>query len=245
MPLANPLHRGAGRANAGNIRFVRPLQHDDGKAKHSCGEKLGLRGLTTGIFADDIFDMMLTQQRQLSFQRERRASIDPQRIGQRFGGNFINAAHQIEMLWRGCIGGKLQPADRQENAAGFCSERVDGLVMMLHHDPLVARHRLPFRPQQREDGNLRKAGRFCRMKRHDAGEGVRGIHQRGDALFVNPCHQPFHASKPANSAGNMWQYRLFCAPRQRKSCADMRMPREHFRQFTRFCCSTKNENMHG
>ena len=186
-------------------RQLRAANHDDGDLQRSGSFNLGVGVGTAGILADDTVDSMALEQSDFVFQRERAACNDELvarlRQGQYLIGLIDHAQHKVVRGGLVCKSRQLLAANRQENILEARCKRKGCCSHIRYMYPLIAGLGRPSGTLHRQQWNTK----FCtcgnRMAAHLRGKRVGGINHMADLLFHQIGHQAFHATKPANPAG--------------------------------------------
>ncbi len=193
-------HRILDRFGAVVIRDRRPLDEQDGQAEGAGGGDFSLRGLSTGILADDHVDPFVAQQGDLVLDGEGAAGKQVFDIGcleRRI--DRIDATHEI-MVLRGRVEGLgLLPSDGHEDTARRFAEHGHRIGNRRNTRPAIAGNFFPaepLQPQQRDAGHT--AGR-AGIGGNPFGEGMRGIDQEIDRMRFKVGGKPLGAAEAAGS----------------------------------------------
>jgi len=193
-------HRILDRFGAVVVRDRRPLDKQDGQAERACGGDFCLRGLATGIFADDHVDPFVAQQGDLVLDSEGTAGKQVFDIGcleRRI--DRIDAAHEIVML-RGRVEDLcLLPADGQEDAARRLTQRRHRIGNRGNARPAVAGNLFPAEPLQPQQRNAGRTAGRAGIGGNPFGEGMRGIEQEIDRMRFKIGGKPLGAAETAGS----------------------------------------------
>ena len=116
--MIEPLHHGIDCVDRMGIGCRRPAHQDHLDAEVARGGDLAVRGVAAAVFGDDDFDAVGLHQRAVGSFTERTARGDVARVRQRQRRiDGIDAAEQINVLWRGGEGRKVVAAERDEYTA--------------------------------------------------------------------------------------------------------------------------------
>lgn len=180
------------RLGAVVIRDRRPLDEQDGKIERACGGDFCLRGLATGIFADDHVDPFVAQQGDLVFDGERAAGEQVFDIGclERWI-NRIDAAHE-KIVLRGRVESlRFLPADGQEDTARRFTKRRHRIGNRGNASPAITGNLFPAEPLQPQQRNAGRGAGCAGIDGNLFGEGMRGIDQEIDRMRSKIGGKPF------------------------------------------------------
>ena len=193
-------HRILDRLGAVVIRDRRSLDEQDGKIERACGGDFCLRGLATGIFADDHIDPFVAQQGDLVLDGEGAAGEQVFDIGcieRRI--DRIDAAHEIVML-RGRIESlRLLPTDGQEDTTRRFTQLRHRIGNRGNARPAIAGNLFPAEPLQPQQRNAGHATGCAGIGGNLFGEGMRGIDQKIDRMRSKIACKPYGAAETARA----------------------------------------------
>ena len=148
-------------------------------ALSACGDDFSLRGLATGILADDHIDPVDAQQGDLVLHGEGAAGeqvFDIGRIERRI--DRIDAAHEIVVLRSRVEGLRLLPADGQEDTARRRAKCCHRIGNRRDARPAVAGNLYPAEPFQLQKRDAGDGACRAGIGGNLFGEGMRGVDQK-------------------------------------------------------------------
>lgn len=247
MMRSEPGQGGFDRLDPFGPRHRRPRDHHHGQAKIARGDQLGARRLAAGILGDDDVDRCPLHERGLSGKIERRPGeqhLEMRQIRRRIGR--IDAAQQIMVLRRDLEGGRLKPANGEEDPGRCRAKRQSRAGHIGHLDPAIVGCGSPGRPDDLQQRNASLPGCLHGIGGDARREGMRRIDQKIECLGPERCGKPLDAAKAADPKRQRLGGRRSGASGKRKRRLDPRQTGESAGERSRLTGSSQNEQaLHG
>lgn len=204
---------------------------------------LRIGGDAAAVLGNDDIDMVLPQQSQFAFQRERTTIediIDIRKRKRRLDG--VDTANEIVMLC--CRFGIMRtlPARCQENMAGGGAKRLNGRRNAPHVPPMITRQALPFGTTQSDRAYAGGLGSMGGIGGDALGEGMRGVDQQIISAPVQEIGERRAAAETTDSNRNRLRSRFFGATGQRQNNVAIVARRERFGQQARLAGAAEDQN---
>jgi len=176
--MIKPAHRFSDGSYRRHVQRRRPSQQYHRYSERTCRSNLAIGRRTTAVFRHDDVDGV--RAKQLSFLLFRKGSAIEDIVSVRDGERRIyriDAANQVVMPRGNCKMRYFLATDREKHFSGLLSQRIRGLPHVADFRPLIAGHRRPRRPAQRDQGCSSLPGGVQRMGRHRRCIRMSGIDQ--------------------------------------------------------------------
>ena len=180
------------------LRQIRARDHDHGQRQRPRRVELGGGARAARVLGDDHFDSMRLEQCVLVRDVERSACGDQLNKRRQFlRRGHLDAAHNIEMLWRFPERRELHATSGEKDAARVSPNRCRSRLEAFHHDPAIA---IAWAPGRAANGEQRHVGRVSSLdgiRLHLHGEGMRRVDEKIEVLLGQNARQTLLTAEAA------------------------------------------------
>jgi hypothetical protein len=181
--MIEPLHCGIDCLHGSRGRRGRPADQDHLDAEVTRRGDLTVGGVPAAIFGNHEFDGVRLHQRAVVGLAERSARGDVARLRQRqWRIDGIDAAEQINVLWRGSEGREIVAAKRDEDAARLRADGTDRGCGVVDFGPAVAGTLDPWLAPKDDESHAGLARGFGSVRRDRARIGMCRVNQSFDLV---------------------------------------------------------------
>lgn len=220
-----------------------PRDHQHLDAEQAGCLDLRIGGGAAAVLGNDDIDMVLPQQSQFAFQRERTAIediIDIRKRQRRLDG--VDAADEIVMLRCRFRIMRTLPAGCHEDAARGGAKRSDRRRNASQVPPMIARQALPFGTAQSDCGYADGLGSMGGIGGNALGEGMRGVDQQIISAGLQEIGERRSPAETTDSNRNRLRGRFFGTTGQRQKNVAIVTRRERFGQQTRLVGAAEDQD---
>ena len=204
MSALKPGKRFCDRLDGRRLREYRALDHDHGQRQRTGSFELGGGAGASRVFGDDQFDSMSLEQSALVGDVKRPARGDQLNTRrQLLRRGRLDAAHNIEVLWRCSEGRELHAPGGEKDAPRVLSDRRRCRFEALHHDPAVAIALGPRRAADGEELRSRDFSGLHSIRLHLHREGMGCVNEEIEALLGENVREPLGAAEAAREAATI------------------------------------------
>ncbi len=200
--MSEPIHHFGDRGQGQPGGQGGAADHHHRQSKLARGIDLGARALTAGILGDDDVNMVLAEQRDITFDPERSA------INHNFSFRQaqsccrrIDQAQEVVVLRRAGEGAQGLTTDSQEYSLRLRRQGQRCRCFVGNDGPAVARFRAPRRAFERCQWHANRGAGFDGVAAHLGGKGVSGVDHLGDHFGAQIGHKTLHPAKAAGPPG--------------------------------------------
>ena len=221
----------------------RATDHQHFDAKPAGRRDLGVGRRSTAVLGDDGIDAMRLQQGDFAFYAEGAAIENVLHVGDgktRLDG--IDAADEIEMLWR-CLGAMgFLSADGKKHATRFAAECRDCLRDRADVQPVVTGLRHPCGTSEAEGQKAETGHGFAGVLGDPRCERMGGIDQQIEFAIVQKFGEAIRTAETADPRGQGLKRRLFGSAGKRQQRVVSRVTGQSLRERACLARSAKQQN---
>lgn len=183
--------------------FWRPCDHNNRDLQRPRRRDLAVGLVAAGVLGDDDVDPLAYEEGFLGLRIEWRAGLDEAHLWrQRDVAGGVDRARDVGVLWRGRERSKLKSPDREEDAAWRFAEGLGRFKRARDHAPGIAVACLPWRADERSDGDARRVGRNYSVGGDPHREGMGCIDDGANTLVDKIAVEALRAAEAADPC---WQ----------------------------------------